>query len=276
MKIISTGHGDIILKRIEKNDSYELQIRKGEIQEEIILSNSELEELTEYLSTELSFYKGRNILLSHDGFQNQRRAVVLTQKSAKGQIYAQVMYIGGNFSTSDVLISLPQDNLNLFDIERIQNACGDFMEALGYELEIKNEPVFGSFFQKIKFKLKQPKTQAEIDDLYNKGKQALEAKYLNLPTAEATEKIVNSASKIIESLATIDEAAIRLGAIIIVKIKKDGKTIIVSETVSPALASSLDNMPNILSNPDIVYDLLKVDKMENDLFKSDEDVKVIK
>lgn len=276
MKIISTGHGDIILKRIEKNDSYELQIRKGEIQEEIILSNSELEELTEYLSTELSFYKGRNILLSHDGFQNQRRAVVLTQKSAKGQIYAQVMYIGGNFSTSDVLISLPQDNLNLFDIERIQNACGDFMEALGYELEIKNEPVFGSFFQKIKFKLKQPKTQAEIDDLYNKGKQALEAKYLNLPTAEATEKIVNSASKIIESLATIDEAAIRLGAIIIVKIKKDGKTIIVSETVSPALASSLDNMPNILSNPHIVYDLLKVDKMENDLFKSDEDVKVIK
>jgi hypothetical protein len=164
----------------------------------------------------------------------------------------------------------------LFIIENIQNACGDFMEAVGYELEVKNEPVFGSFFQRIKFKLKHPKTQEEIEDLYNKGKQALEAKYLNLPTAEATEKIANAASKIIDSIADIDEAAIRLGAIIIVKINKNGRSIIVSETVSPSLASTLDNMPNILSNPRAVYELLSVDKIKGNLFETDEDVKIIK
>jgi len=161
---------------------------------------------------------------------------------------------------AEVFIGIPQEDINLFAIEAIQNACGDFMEALGFELETQDEPVYGSFFQRLKFVLKSDKTKSEVKDIYNKGKQALEAQHLNLPTAEATEKLANAASRIIEAMANIDEGVLRLGAILVVKVQREGKPIVLAETVSPALASTLDNNPRILKNPNAIYELLISEK----------------
>lgn len=165
-----------------------------------------------------------------------------------------------DFGKSEVFISLPQEEIDLFTIENITNACGEFMEALGFELEVKEEPIYGSFFQRLKFVFRKRTTEVELNDAYEKGKLALEAKFLNLPTAEASEKIVNSTSNLITAIKDVDECVLRLGAIMLVKIQKDGKAIIVAETVSPKLISVLDENPNILKNPNLVYDLLQSEK----------------
>lgn len=219
----------------------------------------------------------------NENTSNQKTKEILDKWKLHEEFIRNKRYKKESYSTkyhesireTELYIGIPQKEIDIFTTEHIQNACGEFMEALGFELKTKNEPVYGSFYQQLKFWMKKEKTQKELDDIFQKGKLALETKYLNVPTAEASAKLAEAASKVIESLANIDDAAIRLGAIVIVKTKKEGKSILLVETVSPTLANTLDSMPNILTNPSAVYELLKVDKIKANKFLTSEDVPVI-
>lgn len=156
---------------------------------------------------------------------------------------------------AEVFIGLPEKQIDIFTIERIQNATGDFMEAMGFELETQDEPVFGSFFQRLKYLLK-GEVQKEAGEIYSKGKAALEAQFIDLPSAEATDKLASASAALITSLNGVSDAAIRCGSILLVKVTKDGIPKIVIETVSPELASLLNKNPALLQNPTIVFDLI--------------------
>lgn len=181
--------------------------------------------------------------------------------SAKDAASIRSMLAGGGDAPikyhNNVFIALPQESIPLDVIENIQNACGELMEALGYELEIAEEPVLGSFYQKLKFILTSPKTKREVAEGFSKAKAALEFNYLNLPSAEATEKLSNAASNLITSLNGVDEGLVRLGALLVVKVTREGKVRILSETLSPELSLLLDKTPQILNNPNTIYELLQ-------------------
>ena len=162
--------------------------------------------------------------------------------------------------STKVVISIPQPRDDVLIAEKITDACGDFMEALGFELEMENEPIMGSYFKEISSFLKKKATNDEIGEIYKKGINALETKYINLPTAKAGGKLANSASNLIAFIKDIDEAALRFGAILVVKIEKDGKIIILSETVSTQIAHILDNNSNLLKYPQAIYELIKGDQ----------------
>lgn len=166
----------------------------------------------------------------------------------------------------EVFIALPQSEIDLFTTEKITNACGEFMEALGFELEIEEEPIFGSFFKRLKFVFKKSTSEQELNDIYEKGKNALEAKLLNLPTAEASAKITDSVGNLIVAIKDVDECAFRLGAILLVKVQREGKTLIMAETVSPKLISALEENPNLLKKPNELYNLLLQEKSPDEEF----------
>jgi hypothetical protein len=163
--------------------------------------------------------------------------------------------LGSQNVKAEVFIALPQHEIDLFSVERIQNATGDFMEAMGFELEVQDEPVFGSFYQRLKYLLN-GEVKTEAAEIYKKGKTALELQFVSVPSAEATNKLSEAAASLITSLNGIDEAAIRLGAILLVKVSKDGVSMILAETVSPELALLLDKNPQLLKNPSVVFDLI--------------------
>ncbi|MDO7849013.1 hypothetical protein Q5H92_21795 [Hymenobacter sp. M29] len=156
---------------------------------------------------------------------------------------------------TNVFIGLPQEHLELFDIERIQNAVGDFMEAMGFELETKDEPVFGSFFQDLKYFFK-GRGKAAAAEALQKGKLALETQHITLPAAEATGKLAESAAALISSLNGVDEAVLRLGSLLVVKVSRNGLPAIMAETVSPELAQLLDKNPGLLKTPAVLFDML--------------------
>lgn len=161
-----------------------------------------------------------------------------------------------------VNINLLDKEIPLFDIEKIQNACGAMMEEMGFELETEDHPVYGSFFQWLKFKTKQPTTQAELEDVYNKGKLALEAKYLNAPMAEATEKYANAAGKLLDSISNFENAVIRLGALLVIKTTENGIPQVAIQTISPTLAAKFDEEPELLKSPQILLDYLNNNNRE--------------
>jgi len=155
-----------------------------------------------------------------------------------------------------VYIGLPDEMLEYMDIEILQEALGDFMEVMGFEYKTEDEPVLGSFFQWFKFKSKLKCTQKEASEIYAKGKAALEAKYLNLPTAEGTEKYAKSASDLICALGQVKRAIIRAGAILVVKTTIKDEPYIIVETISPLLAQKMDENPRFLKDPDELIKLI--------------------
>lgn len=160
-----------------------------------------------------------------------------------------------------VFIFLPAKEISIMEAEKLTNACGDFMEALDYELEVENEPIMGSFIQKLWFKVKKGTkvTRDEVAQDFVKGKKALELKYIELPTAEQTEKLANSAAKIVELLDGQDEGIVRLGALIVLKKQVDGKPKIIIQQLNFDLISVLDRSPQLLQNLQTAYELLTGD-----------------
>ena len=160
-----------------------------------------------------------------------------------------------------VFIFLPANEISLMETEDLTNSCGQFMEALDYELKTENEPIFGSFIQKLIFKIKAGAkfTRTEIQQDFTKGKKALELKYVELPTAEQTEKLANSAAKIVEILDKQDEGIIRLGAIIVLKKQVDGKGKLIIHQLNSDMISILDKQPQLMFNLQTAYELLTGD-----------------
>ena len=160
-----------------------------------------------------------------------------------------------------VYIYLPAEEIPLLLTEDLTTACGEFMEALGYELEHENEPIYGSFLQNMWFKIKSgtKATKDEIAEDFGKGKKALELKYVELPTAEQTEKLANSALKIVELLKEQDEGVVRLGALLVLKKSVDGKSKVIIQQLNYDLINILDKSPQLLQNLQTVYELITGD-----------------
>lgn len=156
----------------------------------------------------------------------------------------------------EVIIFIPDEYVPLSDAEKITNACGDFMEALGFELETEDEPVFGSFFKRLKYIFSSTIGEEDLVQLYQRGKKALELKHIDLPTADQTEKLASAAEKLVSSLEGVEEGVIRCGALIVVKKNINGVQKLIIQQLSTEMIIILDKHPKLLFNVNTIYELL--------------------
>ncbi|NMH26494.1 hypothetical protein [Flavobacterium silvaticum] len=252
-----------------------------EITDEILISLVELllaEKYPELISSEqrktLNYLRGLSGIVMSDRKSKEGLWGMIDANVKRGHGY----FAGGEVidQSTDVYIALPQKKISLQTIEGIQNACGDLMDALGFELEQKEEPVIGSFFQRLKFLFTSPKTKREAQDIYDKGKFALELAYLNMPNAEITEKLALASSNMMAQLEHVDEGVIRLGAIILVKYKTDvGNSRIIINTLSPQLTALFDSSPQLMNDPTTVFKMINnIQTLPNHFSNTDEPVSV--
>jgi hypothetical protein len=249
------GKNNLEITYDQEKESFLLLITTDDKTVPFTLSDQQALLLADYLQSHLIYkttrerievLKNLRLQLQHENLSDTDIAIPMHSSSSQVNVKR----------TAEVFIGLPQEEIDIFTIEKFQNACGEFMEALGFELKTEDEPIYGSFFQRLQFLSKSKRTNEEIDDIYQKGKRALEYKYLNVPAADATSQLSQAASQLISAVKDIDEAVVRLGSILLVKTSKEGKSQIIIETVSHELASSFDNNPNLLKNPNAVYELL--------------------
>lgn len=164
----------------------------------------------------------------------------------------------------EVVIFIADNDVPLQNAEMITNSCGDFMEAMGFELETEDEPIYGSFFKKLKYFFSSTIGEEDLVKIYEKGRKALELKYVELPTAEQTEKLSNAAEKMVNSLNCVEEGVIRCGALIVLKKTIKGKPVLIIQQLSTEMILILDKHPKLLFNVNTVYELLTGD-VQNDV-----------
>ena len=159
-------------------------------------------------------------------------------------------------SQAIVSINLPQKKIGLLEKESILNAVVELMSELGFVFKGDEEPIHGSFFQRLIYVFKNPKNKREVKEIYQKGKQALEEQLLNKPSSESTENLASAAASLLSAMDKVDEGVVRLGRIIVVKLIQNEKTKVAIQTVSPTIAAELDSDPSLEKNPITIFNLL--------------------
>ncbi len=158
-------------------------------------------------------------------------------------------------------VSIADKEILLLVQEHILNAAGQLMEAMGYELEAEEEPKYGSFFQQLRYKLSELITPEDVSKLAEEAKEGLRAQ-INKTPIQATATLTSATAELITSLEKVDNAAIRLGTLIVVKTTIDGVTKVRIEDISITLAHKLRDEPTFLESPVAVAHFLDEEKKE--------------
>jgi hypothetical protein len=154
---------------------------------------------------------------------------------------------------AEVYIYLP-DHVELIKQEEIVNACGAFMETLGFEIKTEDEPILNSFWKRLQFVFKKNITPEDADRLFNKGKQALELKLIDLHIADQTDKLANAAEKLLKSIENYENATIRLGTLLV--IKREGQAFVHQLTSDEVFL--LNKRPSIIKQDDPLESMQKI------------------
>lgn len=230
---------------------------------EAMLNEYELNELTSDLSKLVRGLTLKQTRLQVPKFDGKAGVAVAVVNASGNDKQNRHFYPKLGLKRSDeselatVYIAIPQKEIDLFVVEQIQNACGDFMGVMGFKLKEEEEPVYGSFFQKILFKLKNSKTKEEINEVYVKGKEALETIYLDKPNAQVTQIYADAASNLLKSIESVDEACILIGELFVIKVIIDGREIVIIRNRCRKLEAILQSNPILLHNPRAMYELIE-------------------
>jgi len=245
----------IEIKKVASSNNYVIRVYFSEIDSEINISFTE-ENFIQFLSKSVEIINNNSKKVKLKFPENIQEIIQYNEEAILQKIKAR---FSRNKPTAEVFIYIPDAQVSLMTAENITNAAGEFMESLGFELETEDQPVFGSFFQKLRFLFSRTIGNEDLETLYAKGKKALDLKYVELPTAEQTEKLAVAAEKLIASLGNVKEGVIRCGALIVLKKQVDGEQKIIVQQLSTELIILLDKKPKLLFNLNTVYEILTGD-----------------
>jgi cytoskeletal protein CcmA (bactofilin family) len=158
---------------------------------------------------------------------------------------------------ANVLIGVPSDEVDQDKAGKFKTACEDFMNELGFELEIFDEPVFDSFYQKLTYVRKSSDSEQHINELYSKGKESLETALLNKGNTEDANPLQKSADKLVQLFKQFDEFAVILGWIVIVQKMEDDVQSIAVEKLPEQLNTDLKKNPEFVTDPARVYSYIE-------------------
>ena len=153
----------------------------------------------------------------------------------------------------DVIIGIPSGDIEQELAKNVKNVSEDFMKALGFELEIFDEPEFDSFFQKLTYVRKSTESEEDIQELFRNGKESLETALLNKGNTEGSSSLQDEADKVIQLFKQINEFTLVLGDVVLVQQMEDDVQSIAVEMVSGQLASDLKTNPKVVTNPARIY-----------------------
>jgi len=133
------------------------------------------------------------------------------------------------------------------------NNIKKFINYLGFEIIEDKKAIINSFLKRITALSKDPMVKKELDDVYEKGKKALELNYIDEKQANIDLVLAKSAREIIEAVKDQEYCACQLGSLLVMK--NNGKIVIKTLTIKQLEALELN--PNLLTDSINVLNLLK-------------------
>ncbi|ABW33432.1 pentapeptide repeat-containing protein [Acaryochloris marina] len=160
-------------------------------------------------------------------------------------------------------IRIFDSDINSNDLSQLQTALDEFTKISGYEEVTVTREELGSFFKDIRYKIARlfyDDVQREAietgQELYRTGKANILTR-LEWKGVESSKQLAEATAALLENVDKFDNVVLQAGKIIVVKITdENGKSTLCSRTVSSEIKFLLERTPQLIDNPQALYDLL--------------------
>lgn len=157
---------------------------------------------------------------------------------------------------ANVYIGIPNLSLEKNKAEELKSACDNFMEALGFSLEIFDEPTYTPFLQTLAYVRKSTENEAEINDRYRKGKGSLETALLKKDEGHNLSELQLAANNIISLFRNLDEYVLILGDIMLIQLFEDQVQTVAAKILPDELRKQLNKNSELAAQPQKVYSFI--------------------
>jgi hypothetical protein len=130
--------------------------------------------------------------------------------------------------------------------------------ALGYGDEGEIDIVRGSIFRRSRAWLSKSLSSEEVQTRLIKIERAVELTVLESKQAAYDSIEAEAVKNLIESLAEVERASVRIGSILVVKYKVGDETVVLVRNLSQAEVRALERFPEIQTRPDNVFHALGI------------------
>jgi hypothetical protein len=139
----------------------------------------------------------------------------------------------------------------------VLSSLEDFLEIFQIERSSELPDESGSWWKRLLFRTKTLLTHDEVQDRFRKAEEALEAKYLDKPQAEANSLQAGAAAQLITALDSTHNACVQVGSLLLVKATDaNGKCAVIARTLTSDELRRIEENQAILKRPEEILEWL--------------------
>ena len=168
----------------------------------------------------------------------------------KELLYSNAASYNDSKTTQTIPIDIYLDTNNSQEIFEVYDSVLRFAKSIGFEESIEFEAVKGSWFKRILAKSQAKLSSEEVQDRLKEAEYGIEVNTILKQQSEIDKNQSEALSNIITSLKDIPNAAIRIGALIVVKLTdEEGSVSLQTRTLSIKELHLLNKKPELLQMP---------------------------
>lgn len=139
---------------------------------------------------------------------------------------------------------------------RVFGAADSLVRVIGYDGPFDEEIVYGSIFRRAKAVAMEAATSEELRERLIQLERLIELNVLESKQAAVNVREAQAARMLIDSIADVPQACLRLGSVLVVKYQDGGGPVLLTRNLSQLEMHALERFPEIQKNPRQVLDAL--------------------
>lgn len=185
-----------------------------------------------------------------ESLQDSVKKLTRENKIVKDLLYSDASNYGDKKKTQIIPIDIYLDTDEPKEIFEVYDAVVKFANILGFDDTIEFEAIKGSWYKRMIAKTKEKLSGDEIQDRLKEFEYGVEVNTILKQQSEIDKNQSEALANIITSLKDIPNAAIRIGALIVVKLTDiDGSVSLQTRTLSIKELHLLNKKPELLQMP---------------------------
>lgn len=165
----------------------------------------------------------------------------------------------GGSATAEITVGIYLDTNDRVAAAAVFAAADSLVRTLGYDGPFDEEIVYGSIFRRANFRrakavAMEAATSQELTERLMQLERVIELNILESKQAAVNVREAQAARMLIDSVADIPQACLRLGSVLVVKYQDSGGPVLLSRNLSQLEVRALERFPEIQKNPRQVLD----------------------
>ncbi len=159
-------------------------------------------------------------------------------------------------AAAEITVDIYLDTNDRVAAARVFGAADSLVRTLGYDGPFDEEIVYGSIFRRAKAVAMEAATSEELRERLIQLERLIELNVLESKQAAVNVREAQAARMLIDSIADVPQACLRLGSVLVVKYQDAGGPVLLTRNLSQLEMHALERFPEIQKNPRQVLDAL--------------------